>query len=307
MGSSKMENAHEFRFVSAKNGNEIQTYRWDPPGSTVRRGVVVLVHGIHAWTGFEFLELGPDGFRNQYAGSIVETYNKMGIVVLANDHTGHGKSGGLRGFFNMSDLTADVLQALDEQKARDPELEKQKLPVFIQGTSMGGLITCLILQDRPQDFQGAVLISPAVVPPADMFGLYGRILAAMSSLLSLLIPTAQVLKLPPSPFEENQKQFENDPNNYTEKLRVRSGREMLVSYGTVNEPERIERMRGAVCVFIGSEDTLVDPVGMQAFVDKLPAADKQISKFDGMWHDLLHEQDGPKVREAIVTWITAHL
>ena len=168
-------------------------------------------------------------------------------------------------------------------------------------------MSTLMLQDYPDLFKGAILVSPAVVPPPDMMGFAGKILAATSSVLTVLVPQWRTIKLPPSLFPDLQKQFEDDPYTYKDGLRVRSGREMLVSYQLVNEPERVARMQTPVVVFTGTEDTLVDPQQQREYFEKVPTEDRKHTVLEGMWHDLLHEKDSPKVREIIFEWIEPRL
>mmetsp|Transcript_12002 Transcript_12002/g.32317 ORF Transcript_12002/g.32317 Transcript_12002/m.32317 type:complete len:325 (-) Transcript_12002:104-1078(-) len=297
-------NCVESSFVSKRSGLRIHTYRWDPKGTP--RAIVFVVHGIHGWTGFEFLRYNDETkVRDRYEGSIIEKYNEMGIMVCGNDHEGHGKSEGTRGLFTMETMVSDVMQNMEEQGAGADRGALSGLPLFLQGTSMGGMIAVFIAARMSKRLRGVVLVSPAVVPPGDMFGLFGRFLAAISALLAATVPTLQVLSLPGSPFEELQAQFLSDPLNYTQRLRVLSGREFLLAYKAI---DGVKPSCDFPCiVFSGSNDTLVAPAGITSFVDAIPSQDKRLIVMDGLWHDLLHEPNNELVAEKMFPWVADRL
>eukprot|EP00184_Porphyridium_aerugineum_P001645 CAMPEP_0184694358 /NCGR_PEP_ID=MMETSP0313-20130426/2361_1 /TAXON_ID=2792 /ORGANISM="Porphyridium aerugineum, Strain SAG 1380-2" /LENGTH=358 /DNA_ID=CAMNT_0027152649 /DNA_START=136 /DNA_END=1212 /DNA_ORIENTATION=- len=295
-----MDRATKFRFTSKANKQEIQTYRWDPPNPRNAVAVIYLIHGIHAHTGFEFLTYNPESkVRDAYKDSVVESYNNMGIIVCASDHVGHGLSTGLPAFFNMSDLTNDVKQHIQEQEWRDSQLKY--LPHYLQGTSMGGLVTLLVASEMQDKLAGLILVSPAVVPPADLFGWYGKLLKTFSWLLSLLLPKLAVIQLPTTPFENLALEFYGDPLTYHGKLRCRPGREMLVSYDTIHKRKQLITV--PCIIFSGSLDTQVNPEGIKRFYDEIPSKDKELNTMEGLWHDLLHEPNGEVVRQKIYTWL----
>jgi len=296
------EGCIEGEFVSNTNSCRIQTYRWNPPESVGVKGMIFLVHGIHAWVGFEFLECNSTSdTRTEYSGSIVETYNQMGFIVYAHDHIGHGKSEGLRGFFTLNDLVSDTNQFLEQEKSKNKDL-----PTFIQGTSMGGMICVFVSAQNPSlNLSGVVLISPAVVPPESMFGVYGKFLAMISAFLNTVIPTHQVIKLPMTPFEDNARQWTNDPLCYQDKLRVRSGREMYVAYTHIEAI--IPKCSFPTIIFSGTTDTLVNPQGIQSFYDRIPSKEKTLKVMDGLWHDLLHEPGAEQVKTLMFEWVSSRL
>lgn len=122
----------DFWYASCGAGM-IHGCRWEPVGEP--RGILQIVHGIsdHARR--------YDDFASHMAGH--------GFLVLAEDHMGHGRSGGentFRGYFNGGWFCAveDTYRLLTVTRAEFP-----KLPYVILGHSMGSFMTQTILQKYP--------------------------------------------------------------------------------------------------------------------------------------------------------------
>lgn len=127
----------EFEF-SSKGGGIIHAYRWTPEGTPV--AVVQLVHGIAEHM------LRYDGFARWL--------NDRGVLVVAEDHMGHGKSGGDRMYFSgWTDAVDDTYELLRRTRAEFP-----LLPYFLFGHSMGSFMTRTLLFRYPEaGLRGAIL------------------------------------------------------------------------------------------------------------------------------------------------------
>lgn len=308
-------------------GNTLAMYRWDPP--TRPTGVIFLLHGIFAHCRFEFLDSDAGNFRTRYVGSVVSALNAAGLVVVGHDYVGHGASSGMRGYFGSIDwLVEGALAVMDNvlgghaagaapvtadgedvgagQDGGDADLTG--LPVFLGGVSLGGAVAILTSLKRPGRFAGVALFSPAVHPPADMFGLKGQVLAALSGVLSAVIPTVPVMTLPPSPFPELRAAVEADPLFYRGGVRCRVGREMLRVYGEVGA--RRGEVRGQWLACSGAKDVIVSAEGIQEWVAGVMAgagagerAQVTERRYNNMGHDLLREEGTAQVRAEFVSWV----
>lgn len=125
--------------------------RWDPAGDPC--GVLQIVHGIadHAYRYDDFAAY----------------MTQKGFVVVAEDHMGHGRSGGEnthRGYFNGGWFCAvdDTYRLLTTTKE-----EFKDLPYVILGHSMGSFMTQTILQKYPKaNIDGCILCGTGWQPHA---------------------------------------------------------------------------------------------------------------------------------------------
>ncbi|GAB0492010.1 hypothetical protein MMPV_003269 [Pyropia vietnamensis] len=306
-------------------GNTLATYRWDPPGRPM--GVVFLLHGIFSHCRFEFLDSDARNFRTRYAGSVVAALNAAGLVVVGHDYVGHGASSGMRGYFGSIDwLVEGALAVVDsvlgghmvdsvpasadgmDEGHGGSDADLTGLPVFLGGVSLGGAVSILTSLRRPGLFTGVALFSPAVHPPADMFGVKGKILAALSGVLSAAMPTVPVLKLPPSPYPELRAAVDADPLFYKGGVRCRVGREMLQVYDEVGA--RRGEVRGQWLVCSGAQDVIVSAEGIREWVAGVQAgagaregAEVTECRYENMGHDLLREEGTVRVRAEFVSWV----
>lgn len=128
---------------------KIHGCRWTPQGEV--KAVVQIVHGIA-----EFIER-YDGFA--------EFLNEQGIVVVAEDHMGHGKSidhGGTKGFFD-GGWKAVVDDTVHLQKMTREEFPDK--PYFLFGHSMGSFISRTILCRYPDlDLTGCIICGTGWMP-----------------------------------------------------------------------------------------------------------------------------------------------
>ena len=121
------------RWFDSCGAGKLHVCRWEPEGEP--RAVLQIVHGIA-----EFVER-YDAFA-QYL-------NKLGFLVVAEDHMGHGQSingEGIQGYFHGGwfNAVADTYQLLSDTKAEYPDL-----PYILFGHSMGSFMARTILCKYP--------------------------------------------------------------------------------------------------------------------------------------------------------------
>lgn len=131
----------DFSYPS-KGIGEIHACLWIPESKPI--AVLQIVHGIA-----EYIERYDD-FAN--------FLNRLGIVVVAEDHMGHGQSvnhGGIQGYFHGGWFTAvaDSYELLSATKAQFPNL-----PYILFGHSMGSFMARTILCKYPDSGIKAAII-----------------------------------------------------------------------------------------------------------------------------------------------------
>ena len=142
-------------WYDSKGAGKIHACRWTPEGEP--RAVVQIIHGIA-----EFVER-YDAFA--------EYLNSHGLLVVAEDHMGHGQSingDGIQGYFHGGWFTAveDSMQLMEDTRKAFPDL-----PYILFGHSMGSFMARTILCRYPDcGLTGAVICGtgwqPAFALPA---------------------------------------------------------------------------------------------------------------------------------------------
>lgn len=140
----------DFYYPSCGSGN-IRARCWEP--ETAPCGIVQLVHGIA-----EHVERYND---------FAEYLNSLGYLVVADDHMGHGKSGGdvhPKGYFYGGWFAAvdDTYQLLKNTKAKYPGI-----PYVLFGHSMGSFMTRTVLARYPDSgITGCIICGTGWMPDA---------------------------------------------------------------------------------------------------------------------------------------------
>ena len=127
-----------FEFVRSFDGTRLRLKRdlQDDP-----RAVVVISHGAGASIEGDQYRLIEDGFVD------------AGYSVYFFDHRGHGKSDGLRGYYNSFDeLVGDIKFMVDLAKGENPGKK-----VFLFGNSMGGVGAEIFGIQYPGSVDGIIL------------------------------------------------------------------------------------------------------------------------------------------------------
>lgn len=171
---------------------------------------------------------------------------------------------------------------------------------------MGGTTAIRVCTKRPDLMDGVALFSPAVRPPDDMFGAYGRFLKAISSILGALVPKLPVLKLPPSQDPVIRDAVEKDGLVHRGALRVRMGMEFLRVYREIDSTAHDIKFKSVV-IMIGGKDNIVSPSGIESFVQRIQSDDKVVYRYEDLGHEVTWEAGSEKVIEQFILWLKEHL
>lgn len=152
----------EFEFLS-KGAGMIHAYRWEPEGKPI--AIVQLVHGIAEHM------LRYDDFAR--------FLNSKGVLVIAEDHMGHGKSHGSGAdLYFTGGWTAAVEDTYTLQRTVREEFPD--LPFFLFGHSMGSFMARTMLYRYPDaDLRGAIICGTAWQPAPVLTA--GRALCALEA------------------------------------------------------------------------------------------------------------------------------
>lgn len=265
--------------ASASDGNCLQGYVWVPQGKV--RGVVVVVHGLH-------------DHARRYA-SLAAALGDAGLAVIAQDHRGHGGSGGApQRLDSVEQLLGDVQAAVAEAQRRFAGA-----PVVLYGHSMGGMVAAQYAARHGQDLAGAVLSSAALALPPSASPGQVRIVGVLSALAPGLgveaLDEARVVREPAA-----RSALVGDPLLNRAKLPARTVATLLD--GVVDLQPRLPAIQVPLLVLHGEADTVTDPAGSAQAHARAASADKTLRLVPLALHDLLHEPEGPVVAAEVTAF-----
>ncbi|MFO0572511.1 MAG: alpha/beta hydrolase [Polyangia bacterium] len=275
-----------------------------PAGSGLRgaagsRGTVVIVHG--------YCE-----HRGRYR-HVAEHLNRSGYDVLVGDLRGHGGSEGERGFvWRFSDYSDDVAAFLREaaqvfaDKNKDGNKEGGAEPAqrpILLGHSMGGLVALQFALANPKALRALVLSSPFLGLKLRVPG-WKRTMAQLASLLrpKLRLPN----ELPPSGLSHDEavcRAYATDPL-VTHDATARWFTETLSAQA--DTLERAGQVKVPTLMLHAGDDHIVDAEVSKAVFSRIGAADKSMTFYPGLYHEIFNELEKDRVLGDLTTWLASH-
>jgi len=259
-------------------------YRHWPASNT--KAVVLLIHG-----------LGEHCLRYEHLAAHL---NQAGYALSSMDLPGHGKSDGTRGHIDSFEVFEN---AALELYSRTQENYQDK-PIFLLGHSMGGLIAARLLLNHQTKFQGAMLSGAAMQSPQEPPAWQ----VALIKLVAKLFPKAKVLALDASAVSRDPAVVEKymaDPLVSKEKLSAQFLVSMTEAMQLCNN--NAQSITLPIKIMHGSADVMTAPSGSQALHDAVSSSDKEITLYQGLFHEIFNEPEGETIFAELVTWMDARL
>ncbi|HEY4319513.1 MAG TPA: alpha/beta hydrolase [Herbaspirillum sp.] len=275
-------------FLQAPDGAALFYRDWpvaDP------RGAVFIAHGLGEHSG-------------RYA-ELAGIFNALGLSVRAQDHRGHGRSGGARGsIMQPDDFLLDMKQSFDHfaNSVHSP-LRQGTIP-FLFGHSMGGLIAARFATGGFSPVRGLILSSPAL---AIHLSRLQRLLLTVGSALApgLAVGTG----LPSNRLShdsEVQRLAAGDVLNHRKvaprvvRFMLDAGARCLADAGDFKTP---------VLLQFAGDDALVDAAGSEAFYARLPQGNKTRYRYPDAYHEIFNEAQPLRgqVQQDLKLWMAARL
>ena len=300
-------------WFDSKGAGKIHACRWVPEGQP--RAVVQILHGIA-----EFVERYDD-FAN--------FLNDQGVLVVAEDHMGHGQSingDGIQGYFHGGWFTAieDSMQLMADTKAEFPDL-----PYILFGHSMGSFMARTILCKYPDCGLTAAVICGTGWQPAAAMPAMVKMIEGICKVSEETKPNVMLQKLV---FGSYNKRVEHPRTPYDWLTRddkivdayiahplcgftPTAGlmREMTRGIHYIQQKKNLEAMNKQLPVFfIAGSDDPVGPYGKgvhtcaEAF-RKVGMEDVSVRIYPLCRHEILNEINREQVYQDVWKWIEKYL
>lgn len=269
----------EYQFITSAQGIKIyyrQMLAKNP------KAIVLVSHGYAEHS----------GFYNPF----MEFLTSKGYGVYAMDHRGHGRSEEERGhlekfesFLEDMDLLVDFIQGAHP-----------KLPLYLFGHSMGGLITFTYGILHPEKLRGQVFSGAAMGRPVGTEWIPGWIFGIAKRGLNRY-------KVYPVLSRRGTRNLE---------IRKYSGEDPLVlKYATVGFfcefigrgvrfAQKNASRFGVPCLFLhGTDDRIVPYRSSTEIIKKISSQDKELKLYEGLFHELIQEPEREHVMKDILGWL----
>lgn len=276
---------HSTDSFKTPNKLQIHTESWLPVGDP--RAVVLIVHGYAEHIG-------------RYA-HVAERFVEQGYAVYGLDHQGHGKSDGLRAYFDSLDTPVQDLKTyFDSIKATHPHKK-----IFMWGHSMGSLIAMTFTLKYPQALAGLILSGTAV----DGEKLIPAPVIALARLLTKVIPkTRLVPALAADAISHDPKiveAYNNDSLVDRGAWRVGMGYTLIAAGRQLRQ--QASQLRLPLLILHGGTDKITPVSGAEAIHQQAASSDKTLKIYPNLFHEVHNELGKDAVLNDMLAWLNQHI
>ncbi|MBI3598229.1 MAG: lysophospholipase [Nitrospirae bacterium] len=245
------------------------------------RAVLIIVHGLS--------EHGGRYFKLQLELAEVD------FAVFAYDQRGFGKSTGRRtDVAHYTDFLDDLKAMIVVARNTHP-----KIPLFLIGHSLGGLVVSAFCIHFPNGVDGIILSAPAY----EFFPL-PWIIHFMGVVLNFVCPTIHIR------YPSNPEKLSHDPEMTTafraDPLIQSSGTpRFYYALRKMNDmvKRRADQIALPVLILQGTGDTIVVPEGAQRLYDKIKSEKKRLIFYDRFYHEPFNEMGRERVVADLFSWL----
>lgn len=273
---------HRTAEFTGHGGIRLFRQSWLP--DTPPRALVLNLHGL-----------------GDHSGLYVELVNHLvskGFAVHAYDARGNGRSEGQRAYIEAwTEYRLDLRAFHGLVRAEDPDR-----PVFLIGTSLGGLAALDYALEFPEGLAGVIALSPplgALAVPRYLLAL-GRVLSRVWPRFSLEAGMdLSGLARDPAVAEA----VLSDPLFH----RLGTARLATEVETTIARIRAIRRFPVPLLLVHGTADRMVPPEGTRAFDAALTGGDHRLVEVAGGYHALVADIGREEILEAMTQWMTERL
>jgi acylglycerol lipase len=264
------------RYIQNKQGIWLRWTEWSPRAAPT--AVVFLVSGL--------------GEHSGRYDSLALSLTAEGYQVFAMDHQGQGGSEGDRCYVErFQDYVDDTQLFVKRVLTLRPTLGK--LPKFLIGHSMGGLISVHLALREQSMWNGIILSAPALEADPKVATPFMKTAA---SVLSEVLPKLGLDKLDLQTLSKNRAVVElayQDPLYPAVRLKARWAYEMLSAMD--DAWSKVSQVRFPYLLLHSADDAICAVSGSRKFHSMSQSGDKCFSEYQGMFHELFTEIGRHKV------------
>lgn len=273
MGKSG-DSAEAWRF-----GAPVAGYAWRAPEPQAN---LILMHGLGEYA---------HRYVDQYS-ALIPSLNAAGISVFAFDLHGHGASPGPR-------AATDLKAAVRHHRMAREALSGERLPLFLFGHSLGGLITAASVAEDAAGVAGVVLSAPALQIELN------PVLRAIAGVVAMIAPAARLVPaLDDGAISRDEAvvaAYDTDPDIVREAPSARLG---ATAMSVLDRAwKRFPGWQVPVLILHGDADRLTPVEGSRRFFDTVPASDSTLEIFEGGYHELLNDFERERALAQILGWL----
>jgi len=265
--------------------NQIFFQKWTVPSP---KAIVIIAHGL--------------GEHSGRYNNLIEKMSSKNISFYAIDHSGHGNSDGIKGHIDsFNDYIKDLKLFLNLIRDR-----VEKVPVFLLGHSMGGVIACRFAINHPGEIEGLILSSAAFTTEEVISPFKQKLVRVLSKYMPKYSDSNGLDAQDISSDEDTIDAYENDPLVH-DRISARLYTELKsAAKDCLN---RAYDLRIPLLIFHGKGDKIVSFKGSQKFYNDSPSRDKELKLFDDLRHETMNEtkSERAKVLSLVSGWITKHI
>ncbi|XP_076893809.1 caffeoylshikimate esterase-like [Bidens hawaiensis] len=214
-------------------------------------------------------------------------FANWGYAVFAADLIGHGRSDGLHGYIGDMDKTAATSLSYFLSVRRSERYGK--LPAFMFGESMGGMVTMLMyLQSESDTWTGLIFSAPLFVTPEKMtpsklhITTYG-LLFGLADTWAVMPDNKLLVNAIRDP--EKFKIIAMNPKRYSGRHRVGTMREVARVTNFIQN--NFHKVKVSFLALHGLSDEVTCPSGSRMLYEKASSEDKTLKLYEGMYHSLI--------------------
>ena len=247
---------------------------------------LVIVHGFSEHSG-------------RYA-HCAEFFNQHGISVLSYDQQGHGLSEGARAKIDSIEaLSADLELFLQSIQRSDP-----RIPLFVWGHSMGGLVVADALAKTLLPLAGAITTGIALV----VNNINSSLLMAFLERFGRYIPASFASSLDATTISRDPAvigHYMTDPLVYHGTISPLTGLALL--QGAKRVLQKAESVTLPLLIMHGEEDRLISAESSLQWYASVGSADKTLKLYPNLHHELHNEPEKNSIMGEMAVWIETHL
>jgi alpha-beta hydrolase superfamily lysophospholipase len=259
---------------------------WEPQGTP--KAIVCLVHGLGEHTG-----------RYKHVGKAL---TDAGYALFGFDLRGHGQSGGPRGHFpSLQTVLNDIHNFVHFQRQNHP-----RLPLFLYGHSLGGLLTLTYVLQNPEGVQGVIVTGAGLRSALQEQKAKIALVKVLGSILPALSLKSELEVAGLSHDPAVVQAYVNDPLVH-DKVSLGLGKAGLDAIEVCFA--RASAFKPPLLIMHGGADRITYPSGSEDFAKLASQNNKDITLkiWEGLYHEIHNEPQQAEVFKVMIEWLDRRL